>query len=264
MTTTDEPPLALPPAEPQPAKGSNHKRTIITLAALVVISLIVIVGWIANEDTPTGDDYTGLTPRQAVSKWITNGGYARATALDTAVNALRTLRPNAYPSEVRASCLNVYQAAQNAFEYGPIPDGEAQAHWSTALAHIESYANWCINGIDAGATSGSNDVDISNYNEQLVRFNTRMKEILQLPAGAVPTANVHRDKITINGKPRSDTALVVPNSAVILQGGNSYVNVPGPYGPTRKQFTPGLVGDNTTVVLGGLYEGEEILLPQGY
>jgi hypothetical protein len=39
--------------------------------------------------------------------------------------------------------------------------------------------------------------------------------------------------------------------------------VPGPNGqPTRQQFTPGAVGDNSTQVLSGLSEGQEILLPQ--
>jgi HlyD family secretion protein len=60
-----------------------------------------------------------------------------------------------------------------------------------------------------------------------------------------------------------NNVLVVPNSAVIKQGGNSYVNTPGPDGkPQRTQFTPGAVGDDNTQVLGGLREGQQILLPQ--
>jgi HlyD family secretion protein len=60
-----------------------------------------------------------------------------------------------------------------------------------------------------------------------------------------------------------NNVLVVPNAAVIKQGSNSYVNVPGPNGqPQRVQFTPGAVGDDNTQVLGGLSEGQQILLPQ--
>jgi len=60
-----------------------------------------------------------------------------------------------------------------------------------------------------------------------------------------------------------DNVLVVPNNAIIKQGGKSFVSVPGPDGkPTQKQFQPGLVGDDSTEVVSGLSEGEQILLPQ--
>ncbi|HEX4359205.1 MAG TPA: HlyD family efflux transporter periplasmic adaptor subunit, partial [Pseudonocardia sp.] len=60
-----------------------------------------------------------------------------------------------------------------------------------------------------------------------------------------------------------ENVLVVPNSAVIKQGGRSFVNVPGPDGkPAQAPFQPGLVGDDNTQVLSGLTEGQEIQLPQ--
>jgi len=60
-----------------------------------------------------------------------------------------------------------------------------------------------------------------------------------------------------------ENVLVVPNSAVIEQGGRSVVTVPGPDGkPAQVQFQPGLVGDDNTQVQSGLNEGQEIQLPQ--
>jgi HlyD family secretion protein len=60
-----------------------------------------------------------------------------------------------------------------------------------------------------------------------------------------------------------DNVLVVPNSAIIKQGGRSFVNTPGPGGtPQQTEFQPGLVGDDTTQVLSGLREGQAIQLPQ--
>jgi HlyD family secretion protein len=60
-----------------------------------------------------------------------------------------------------------------------------------------------------------------------------------------------------------ENVLVVPNSAVIKQGGRSFVNVPGPDGkPRQQEFQPGLVGDDNTQVLSGLAEGQQIQLPQ--
>lgn len=61
---------------------------------------------------------------------------------------------------------------------------------------------------------------------------------------------------------QKESALSVPNAAVIRRDGKSYVNVAGPDGvPTPKEFQPGLQGDIRTEVLGGLNEGDEILLP---
>jgi HlyD family secretion protein len=60
-----------------------------------------------------------------------------------------------------------------------------------------------------------------------------------------------------------DNVLVVPNSAVIKQGGRSFVNTPGPDNkPVQVPFQPGLVGDDNTQVLSGLNEGQPFLLPQ--
>ncbi|MGD9529702.1 MAG: efflux RND transporter periplasmic adaptor subunit, partial [Pseudonocardia sp.] len=56
--------------------------------------------------------------------------------------------------------------------------------------------------------------------------------------------------------------LSVPNSAVIRQGGQTFVNVPGPdENPVQVPFEAGLQGDDRTEVRSGLTEGQEVLLP---
>jgi HlyD family secretion protein/macrolide-specific efflux system membrane fusion protein len=58
-----------------------------------------------------------------------------------------------------------------------------------------------------------------------------------------------------------DDVLVVPNSAVIRHDGNFYVEVLEPTGERHHvAFTPGLIGHDTTQVLGGLAEGQEFIL----
>jgi HlyD family secretion protein len=60
-----------------------------------------------------------------------------------------------------------------------------------------------------------------------------------------------------------DNVLLVPNAAVLKDGGQTFVNVPGPDGkPVRTPFQPGIVGDGSTQVLSGLREGQVIQLPQ--
>jgi HlyD family secretion protein len=63
---------------------------------------------------------------------------------------------------------------------------------------------------------------------------------------------------------RLDNVLVVPNSAVSDQDGKSWVTVDGPDGAARRvAFQAGVVGDDTTQVLGGLTEGQQVELAAG-
>ncbi|MEJ3658702.1 biotin/lipoyl-binding protein [Actinomycetes bacterium KLBMP 9759] len=59
------------------------------------------------------------------------------------------------------------------------------------------------------------------------------------------------------------SSLRVPTAAVRLQGGSSVVDIPGPDGnPVTTPFSAGLAGVEYTEVLGGLAEGQEVLLPR--
>jgi HlyD family secretion protein len=101
------------------------------------------------------------------------------------------------------------------------------------------------------APNGVNISGVTNYYATILLNQSDPR----LKAGQTAEASVVTNSL--------DNVLVVPNSAVIKQGASSYVNVPGPNGqPTRQQFTPGAVGDDNTQVLGGLSEGQQILLPQ--
>lgn len=59
-----------------------------------------------------------------------------------------------------------------------------------------------------------------------------------------------------------ENVLSVPNPAVVREGGQTFVNVPGPNGEsTRVPFEAGLSGDDRTEVKSGLNEGQEVQLP---
>lgn len=76
----------------------------------------------------------------------------------------------------------------------------------------------------------------------------------RLRAGQTATAAVHTGT--------AHNVLVVPNGAVLRDGGGTYVRTPGPDGkPVRTPFQPGVAGDQTTEVRSGLTEGQQILLP---
>ncbi|MGQ0576474.1 MAG: efflux RND transporter periplasmic adaptor subunit [Pseudonocardia sp.] len=61
----------------------------------------------------------------------------------------------------------------------------------------------------------------------------------------------------------ADNVLSVPNAAVVRQGAQTFVNVPGAEDePQQVPFEAGLQGDERTEVRSGLTEGQDVLLPQ--
>ena len=101
------------------------------------------------------------------------------------------------------------------------------------------------------APGGVNISGVTNYYATILLTNTDPR----LRAGLTAEAGVQVQEV--------DNVLTVPNSAIIRQGGRTFVNVPGPDGkPVQREFQPGMVGDDSTQVLSGLNEGQEIQLPQ--
>jgi multidrug efflux pump subunit AcrA (membrane-fusion protein) len=101
------------------------------------------------------------------------------------------------------------------------------------------------------AASGVNISGVTNYYATVLLTQTypRLKDGL--------TAEVTVTTSSLNN------VLVVPNSAVIRAGDQTFVNVVGPNGqPERLPFRPGAVGDDNTQVLSGLQPGQRILQPR--
>jgi HlyD family secretion protein len=101
------------------------------------------------------------------------------------------------------------------------------------------------------APTGVNISGVTNYYATVILTETDPRLVAgQTAEVAVATQSV-------------DNVLTVPNAAVLRDGGQSFVNVPGPDGkPIRTPFQPGVVGDGSTQVVSGLREGQEVQLPQ--
>jgi HlyD family secretion protein len=101
------------------------------------------------------------------------------------------------------------------------------------------------------APTGTAISGVTNYYATIVLNDTDPR----LRNGQTAQAAVHVNEL--------DNVLMVPNSAVIRQGGKTLVDTPGPDGkPVPVPFQAGMVGDDTTQVLSGLNEGQPILTPQ--
>ncbi|MDT7684554.1 MAG: HlyD family secretion protein [Pseudonocardiales bacterium] len=102
------------------------------------------------------------------------------------------------------------------------------------------------------APSGTDISGVTNYYATILLTETdpRLKDGLTAEAAVLVNA--------------LNNVLVVPNSAVLRQGAQTFVNTPGPDGtPVRVPFQAGAVGDDNTQVLTGLNEGQPILMPEG-
>jgi HlyD family secretion protein len=102
------------------------------------------------------------------------------------------------------------------------------------------------------APSGTDISGVTNYYATVLLTETdpRLKDGLTAEAAVLVNA--------------LNNVLVVPNSAVLRQGAQTFVNTPGPDGtPVRVPFQAGAVGDDDTQVLTGLNEDQPILMPEG-
>lgn len=103
----------------------------------------------------------------------------------------------------------------------------------------------------AVAPSGTSISGVTNYyvTVQLTQTDDRLRD------RQTAEANVLTES--------AENVLSVPNAAVIRQGGQTFVNTPGPDdNPVQVPFEAGLQGDDRTEVKSGLNEGQEVLLPQ--
>lgn len=256
--TTDPPagPVTPAPADPVTPSPKPRKpgRTWV-IATSVIFGCLILGIAIIVASTPLTPQYDGLSPREAAQEWVNAGGYDHMTDIDNHIGQLKRAQTN---SEVRQACVDLYGAADRANSYGRIPDVDTQASWSATLAFIESAANNCIHGIDGNTDYTDGTSDGQRITDELTRFNSRMRQVLYgaAPIDTVRLGWVHTNNGVING------VLTVPISAVIKEGANYYVNIPGSNGsPQRVQFSAGAVGLDYVEVTGGLKEGQSILMP---
>jgi hypothetical protein len=258
--TTDPPagPVAPAPADPvTPSPKSRKSARTWVIATSVIFGCLIVGIAIIVASVPLTPQYDGLSPRQAVQEWVNAGGYDHMTDIDDHIGQLK--RAQTTP-EVRQACVDLYGAADKANSYGHIPDIDTQGYWSSTLAFIESAANKCIHGIDGNTVYSGTDAtsDGKHITDEMTRFNSRMRQVLY---GAAPIDTVRRGWVHTNNGVINDV-LTVPVPAVIKEGANYYVNIPGSNGsPQRVQFSPGSAGLDYVEVTGGLEEGQPILLP---
>lgn len=94
------------------------------------------------EPATTSDDATAI----ALVSWWDGGGKNKTAAIMSALTDVGSASEEADSAGVNAACLDLSSAVTGAMSYGPLPDAEAQQHWSNALAELRSAAIDCVTG----------------------------------------------------------------------------------------------------------------------
>jgi hypothetical protein len=160
------------------ARDKPERRREGVIAAVVGAVAVAMVGALIAFVVHGRHDYTGLTTRQAVQKWIDNGGGDQVKAV--AAEYVKMGQIGNVSNEVaRAECVNLWNIAQTANDYGPIPDTQAQQYWSEALWYMQGEASTCTTAIDSNDWSAISR--IRSENNGLVaaenELTTRINEI---------------------------------------------------------------------------------------
>jgi hypothetical protein len=189
-----QPPAAADSAEPAVADGwswpwSARKWAGVIAAALLcgVVAGLVWVGWSSR----TVADVTGQPPRPAaagpsvakgpaadqaaavaVEAWLRGGGQLVIDNLATDYRRVAAAMTANDMTELSAACTALRSSAETAQAYPPIPDSEAQVHWSASLAQSARAGTDCLAGLSANSgmliTQGGHEAGSSSRESALM------------------------------------------------------------------------------------------------
>ena len=100
----------------------------------------------------------------AVSQWFTHGGDARISALQKDFETIARSADGTDLPGVEAGCTALVVDVGHAQHYDPLPDGQAQQHWSTALS---MYANGAADRVKGAGTVDSDR--LLRANDEILR-----------------------------------------------------------------------------------------------
>jgi hypothetical protein len=163
--------------EHQPFHGVDYAKEIGAMSNMIFARSVaaIALSWAALAG-PTPDPATAA----AIAVWYLEGGQKHVTTLGEDFKTISDAAELTDLKGVQTGCLDLKTDVENAQGYRPLPDRQAQEHWSKALAHFENGAIYCVL-----ATDGSLNNDLLNRsssevvqgNTDMTALNERLKEI---------------------------------------------------------------------------------------
>lgn len=139
------------------------------VAAVVVLGLAV-TGCASNAHSSSGDDAKAPSGPSSVSTWYGQGGTTLVRQIGTDLTAIGAAAPDA--ARMIPACRQLATDVTAARNYPQVPDGQAQAHWATALDELTATASDCTSGDTARA-----DADIRKASLDMQQLNARVNEL---------------------------------------------------------------------------------------
>lgn len=116
----------------------------------------------------------------AIMEWFTDGGDTRITALQGDFESIAKAADNTDIPGVKTGCATLVVDVDKAQHYDPLPDAEAQLHWSAALNMYAKGAADCVKGaenVDGGLLQKANE-EITQGSAELSKATERVQDIM--------------------------------------------------------------------------------------
>lgn len=93
--------------------------------------------------TPVSDVHTQITT------WYTSGGQTHVNAITADLTNIASTASANNRAGLLAACQALNTDTANAYQYGPIPDSEAQASWQQGLSYFNRSGSECMAGVSS-------------------------------------------------------------------------------------------------------------------
>jgi hypothetical protein len=132
-------------------------------AGIVILAVVALVVVEHGSSTPkaaavTPATFPSVSPRQAVAEWLNGNGPAEIRSLKRDYEGFTSDLTLDSLFAVQEDCTLLNQEGRSDPEFAPIPDAQAEADWTAALALFDKGGNDCLDSltradIDEGSTA---------------------------------------------------------------------------------------------------------------
>ncbi len=125
-------------------------RRALTLSAVIPLAVLVACGGSGGSGGTSATAPASSAPATptALSAWVTGGGRHWQQTLVADFGTAQKAADGQDPGALITACRTLQQDSGGAQGYSPIPDSDAESHWSRALSLVGQAAGDCVTGLE--------------------------------------------------------------------------------------------------------------------